>query len=111
MGILMAKNKDRLFDDIEILSGKIQEPTAGCKHTLLVGKCQVKKNSKNPLLNHCVKIKGCPPREEGFFQACNELRIELSNDIKAELRNFLEVFLMPKYKDKPEFDEAFYRIQ
>ena len=49
LGFLMAKNQDKQFDDIEVLYGKIQEPTPGHRHTLLVGQCQVNKNAENPL--------------------------------------------------------------
>jgi uncharacterized protein (DUF362 family) len=109
-GILMAKNRDRPLDDIEILHGKIHEPTKGHKHTLLVGQCQVKRNSEHQLINHCVKIKGCPPSEKALFEAYRELGIELPGDFREWMAKMPETF-MRRYLDQPEFDEAFYRIQ
>jgi len=110
MGILMAKNRDRSFDDIEILYGKILEPEGGHKHTLLVGQCQVKKNMKSPLINHCVKIKGCPPKKEDFLGAYKEVGIELPEDFMAWMEKSPETLHMRKYRDKPEFDSSFYKI-
>ena len=108
-GILMAKNKDRPLDDIEILHGKIHEPSKGHKHTLLVGQCQVKRNSEHQLINHCVKIKGCPPSEKALFEAYRELGIELPDDFTEWMAKMPETF-MRRYTDQPGFDEAFYRI-
>jgi len=110
MGILSAKNRDKPFDDIEILTGKIQEPTPGHKHTLLFGQCQVKKNGKNPLINHCVEIRGCPPSKQGFFEAFEELGIELP-DNPEEWWEKVPEFFTRQYIGRPEFDQAFYRIQ
>ena len=109
-GILMAKNRDRPFDDIEILHGKIHEPSKGHKHTLLVGQCQLKRNSEHQLINHCVKIKGCPPSEKDLFEAYRELGIELPDNFMEWMAKSPETF-MRRYIDQPEFDEAFYKIQ
>lgn len=109
-GILMAKNRDEPFDDIEILHGKIVEPTEGHKHTLLVGQCQVKKNKKNPLINHCVRIKGCPPSKKHLLKAYEELGIELPDDFMEWIKKLPAAF-MKRYTDKPEFDEAFYELK
>lgn len=110
MGIIAAKNRDKPFDDIEILTGKIQEPTPGHKHTLLFGQCQVKKNGKNPLINHCVEIKGCPPSKHVFFKAFEELGIELP-DNPTEWWEKVPEFFTEQYAGRPEFDKAFYKIQ
>lgn len=110
MGILMARNKNRSFDDIEILDGKIQEPTGNYKHTILVGQCQVKKNDKNPLINHCVKIGGCPPKKEDFLKAYKEVGIELPDDFMEWMDKSPETLHMKKYIDNPDFDPSFYKI-
>jgi uncharacterized protein (DUF362 family) len=109
IGIAMAKNKDKHFDDIEILTGKIMEPTPGHKHTLLFGQCQVKKNAKNPMIKHGVAVKGCPPSKKGFIEAYEELGIELPDNPIEWIYKVPEYF-MGQYIAKPEFDEAFYRI-
>jgi len=111
MGILMAQNKDRSFNDIEILDGKIQEPAGKHKYTLLVGQCQVKKNARNPLIKNCVKIKGCPPKKEDFLKAYKEVGIELPDDFIEWVDKSPETLHMKKYIDKPEFDNAFYNIK
>lgn len=110
-GILFAKNRDKPFDDIEILPGKIRDPEGGHKHTLLVGQCQVKRNGRNPLINHSVEIGGCPPSEEDFYKAYRELGIDLPDTFKEQVRKLPEVFYLPKYKGKPEFQEDFFRIR
>jgi len=109
MGILMAPNNDTPFDDIEILFGKILEPSGKHNHTLLLGQCQVKKNRKNPLINHCVKVKGCPPKREDFIKAYKELGIELPDD-PIKWMDELPGFFAGQYADRSEFDELFYKI-
>jgi hypothetical protein len=111
IGIMLAKNRGTPFDDIEILSGKVLDPEGGHKHTMLVGQCQVKRNGRNPRIRHCVKIGGCPPREEDFYLACRELGIELPGDLPGEIQKVAEVFLMAGYVGKPEFQEEFFRIR
>ena len=109
-GILMAKNKDKPFDDIEILFGKTQKPSGKNKHTLLLGQCQVKLNGNSPMINHCVKIDGCPPKKEDFIRAYATLGIELP-DNPTEWMTTVFGFFMGKYAGKPEFDETFYKVR
>lgn len=109
MGIAMAKNK--VFDDIEILDGKIQMPTPGHKHTLLVGKCQVKLNKDNPVINHCVKIPGCPAKKKDLMKAFKELNIEPADGFENWMDKVPEIVHMKKYEGKPEFDPSFYLIK
>jgi uncharacterized protein (DUF362 family) len=111
MGILTAKNKDKTFDDVEILYGRIQEPTPGCKHTMLVGQCQIKSNSEHPAINHCVTVRGCPPRKDDFIVACKEVGIELTDGFLDWMKKSPELVHMKRYKGNPEFDESFYRIE
>jgi hypothetical protein len=109
LGILMARNRDKPFDDIEILYGKIQEPSGKNKHTLLLGQCQVKLNGKNPVINHCVMINGCPPNKEEFIRAYRILGIDLP-DNPVEWMKTVFGFFLGKYVGKPEFDETFYKV-
>ena len=111
MGLLMASNKDKSFDDIEFLVGKNQDSTGKHKHTMLLGQCQVNRNENNPLIRHCVKVGGCPPREQDYLDACKEVGIELPAGFPASAENAARLFLMPKYKGKQGFDETFYQIQ
>jgi uncharacterized protein (DUF362 family) len=109
MGILMAKNADKPFDDIEILYGKIQKPSGKNKNTLLLGQCQVKLNDNNPMINHCVKVNGCPPNKDEFFKAYKTLGIQLP-DNPIEWMESVPGLFMGKYAGKPEFEETFYKI-
>jgi len=110
-GMLLAKNRDKPFDDIEILAGKTRDPEGGHKHTLLVGQCQVKRNGQNSQINHCVKIGGCPPSDEDFYNAYKELGIDLPGNFKEQVQKIPEIFFLPKYNGRPEFQEDFYRIR
>lgn len=109
-GILMSGNKDEPFDDIEILHGKLYDPSGTHKHTLLVGKCQVKRNGENPLVNHCVRIRGCPPSKKDLLLAYAELGIDLPDDFVERMERSPEI-LMRKYADNPEFDATFYQVR
>ena len=105
----MAKNADKPFDDIEILYGKIQKPSGKNKNTLLLGQCQVKLNDNNPMINHCVKVNGCPPSKKEFVRAYQTLGIELP-DNPMEWMDSISGLFMGKYVGKPEFVETFYKI-
>lgn len=109
-GILNAKNRDRPFDDIEILHGKALPPSEGHRHTLLVGECQVKRNGDNPLIKHCVKIRGCPPSRTDLVAAYAELGIELPDGFLEWMSRSSETYLK-RYAGRPEFDEVFYRVR
>ncbi len=109
-GLLLATNKDKGFDDVEILDGKVQEPSGTHRHTILVGQCQVNKNGKNPLIKHCVKIKGCPPRKDDFLRAYSEVGIDLPDNFLDWVDKSPETLFMLKYLNNPEFDPSFYRI-
>jgi len=108
-GILLAKNRDKPFDDIEVLHGRVLDPSVGHKHTLLVGQCQTKRNSDNPLINHCVTIKGCPPSKKDLVEAYKQLGIELPDDFIEQMEKMSETFYR-RYAGQPEFDDSFYRI-
>jgi len=110
LGIMNAKNRDKPFDDIEILHGKALPPSRGHKHTLLVGECQVKRNGENPLVGHCVKIRGCPPSRTDLVAAYAELGIELPDDFLEWMSRSSGTY-MKRYVGRPEFDEAFFRVR
>jgi len=108
-GIVMSPSESKVFDDIEILSGKKLKPSGNHKHTLLLGQCQVKLNRNNPNIKDCVMVKGCPPKKSEFINAFNKLGIKLP-DNPIEWMNNLPSFFMAQYNDKPEFEESFYKI-
>jgi hypothetical protein len=108
-GIVMSQNESKVFDDIEILSGKIQKPSGKHKHTLLLGQCQVRLNGKNPKIKNCVKVKGCPPKKNEFVDAFTKLGINLPEE-PIKWMNNLPSYFMAQYNGKPEFEEHFYTI-
>ena len=108
-GIVMSQGESKVFDDIEILSGKKLKPSGKHKHTLLLGQCQVKLNKKNPKIKDCVMVKGCPPQKDEFIDAFTKLGIKLP-DNPIEWMNNLPSFFMAQYNDEPEFEESFYKI-
>jgi hypothetical protein len=71
----------------------------------------VRKNANNPSINHCVKMKGCPPNKQDLPKAYSELGIHLPVDFLELARKGPETFHGRKYRGKPEFDESFYRVQ
>lgn len=110
MGILSAQNKKEPFDDIEILYGKKHKPSGKAKHTLLAGQCQVRANAKNPVINHCVKIKGCPPSLSDFTSAYKELGIELPNGFNEWMKKSAETLHMRRYLKDSAFDQDLFRL-
>ncbi|RJR18710.1 MAG: DUF362 domain-containing protein [Desulfobacteraceae bacterium] len=111
MGILSAKNKKEPFDQIEMLYGKKQNPSGKAKYTLLAGQCQVRANSKNPLIKHCVKIKGCPPSLSDFNVAFKELGIELPEGFSQWMEKSPETIHMRKYLNNSEFDQDLFHLK
>ncbi len=69
----------------------------------------MKLNGNNPMINHCVKINGCPPNKEDLIRAYKAVGIKLP-DNPLEWMKTVPGFFMEKYAGKPEFDETFYKI-
>lgn len=97
------------FDGVEVLTGKSMKPTPGMKKTILLGKCMYKANKDNPDISEMIPVKGCPPKAEDVVNAFHKAGIPID---KAMFDNMdqLPAFFMARYKDKPEFDEAFFRV-
>jgi len=109
MSIKMAY-KGKPFDDIEILLGKIAEPTEGNNKTILVGQCQFNKNKDHPAIKEMIPVKGCPPSQDDIQGALKQAGIRVPGAFFKSLDR-APVFLYEKYKNKPEFIEDFYQIQ
>lgn len=97
------------FDNIEILTGKIVEPTPGMNKTILLGQCQYNKNKDHPDIKECIPIKGCPPEVEDIKEALKKAGIRVPSYIFKNIEKAPLIFLN-KYKGKPEFEEIFYQI-
>jgi len=98
------------FDNVEVLLGKRMEPSEGMNKTILVGQCQYVKNKDHPNIKELIAIKGCPPSKEEIKNALKKAGIRVSPIFFKNLDQS-PVWLMQKYKGKPEFEESFYQIK
>ena len=101
--------KGEPFDDVEILTGKIMEPSPGKKKTILLGQCMYKANKDHPNINELIAIKSCPPQPKSVVEALYKAGIEVNPDIITQYRD-LPGFFMNRYKDKPEFEAAHFTV-
>jgi uncharacterized protein (DUF362 family) len=101
--------KGESFDNVEVLTGKIMEPTPDMNKTILVGQCQCNLNKDNPNINECIQIKGCPPNVQDIQEALKKAGIRAPSYIFKNIDKAPLIFLN-KYKGKPEFIEDFYQI-
>lgn len=97
------------FDDVEILTGKLMQATSGKKKTLLLGKCIYEANKNNPHIQEMIAIKGCPPSHQAIFRGLRRAGIEADPELFEHMDRAMGIH-MKKYREKPEFDEAFFRI-
>ncbi len=100
--------KGEPFEDVEVLTGKKMAPTPGKKKTILLGKCMYKAHKENPDINEMIAIKGCPPKPADIVKALHTAGIEADSGLFENIDQ-LPGFFMAKYKDKPGFEEAFFR--
>ena len=101
--------KGKPFDDVEVLTGKMMKPTPGRKKTILLGKCMYLAHRDNPDIQEMIPVKGCPPRPDDILKALRTAGIE-ADPALFENVDQLVGFYMARYKDKPEFDESFFRV-
>ena len=97
------------WDDIEVLSGKVMQPSPGRRKTILFGKCMVQANRDNPQIREPIPIKGCPPKPKAIAKALLEAGIAIDPSIFENLDALPGKFLR-RYEGKPEFDEAFFTV-
>ncbi|MFX0072162.1 MAG: DUF362 domain-containing protein [Candidatus Hermodarchaeota archaeon] len=102
--------KGKPFDNVEVLVGKSLEPTEGMNKTILVGQCQYSKNKDHPNIKELIPIKGCPPAADQVQDALKQAGINVPNYFFKNLDSGPLLFLQ-RYKDKPEFEESFFRIK
>lgn len=96
--MLLLSTREKTFDDMEILSGTLQEPSGKARKTFLFGQCQVKKNLANPSCGEIVRIRGCPPSIQEMEKALRE------NGIPADRTGYDQYrrYLMGRYGKKPD---------
>ena len=101
--------KGKPWEDVEILSGKVMKPAPQMKKTILFGKCIYQAHKNNPDIQEMIAIKGCPPKPETVSKAFHKAGIAVDPTIFENLDKVPGIFLK-RYKDKPEFDESFFKI-
>ena len=102
--------KGEPWDDVEVLTGKSMTPTPGKKKTILLGKCMYQANKDHPDINEMIAVKGCPPKPDSIVKALHQAGIEVDPSIYENIDK-LPGFFLKRYKDKPEFEEAFFQIK
>ena len=102
--------KGEPWGDVEVLTGKQMSPHPGKKKTILLGQCMCKLHKDNPAIQEAIPVDGCPPDSKAIVAAFHRAGIEVDPNI---IENFEQLpgFLMARYKDKPEFEEGFFRIE
>lgn len=102
--------KGEPWDKVEVLTGKKQKPTPGMKKTILLGQCMYKANKDNPDIQEMIAVKGCPPDPGDVVRALHQAGIKV-DPLLFEQAGKLPGFFMSRYQGKPEFDEAFFKIE
>ncbi|MFX1238041.1 MAG: DUF362 domain-containing protein [Promethearchaeota archaeon] len=102
--------KGEPFDNIEILHGKIMEPTPGMNKTILFGQCQCNKNKDHPAIKEAILIPGCPPQADKIQGALEQADIRVPSEYFKNLEKGPQMFLK-RYKDNPDFDESFFQVK
>ena len=98
------------FDEVEILTGKVMEPSPGRKKTILLGRCMYEKNKDHPNIKELIAIKGCPPQPKSIVEALHRAGIMVNPEIFANI-DLVPGFFMKRYEGRPEFDMNLFRIQ
>lgn len=101
--------KGEPWDDVEVLTGKMMKPTPGKNKTILLGKCLYEANKHHPEINNMIAIKTCPPAPKAVVKALHEVGVQVNPAVFEHLDK-APGFFMRKYQGKPEFDEAFFRV-
>ncbi len=101
--------KGEPWNDVEVLTGKIMEPTPG-KKTILMGKCLYEAHKGHPDIKNMIAVKSCPPSPKAVVKALHEAGVDVNPAIFENLDK-APGFFMRKYEGKPEFDESFFRVE
>ena len=102
--------KEGVQGRLEVLTGKRMQPTPGMEKTLLLGKCMYQKHKNNPDINEMIAVKGCPPKPADIVKALHQAGIEADPGL-FENMDQLPGFFMARYKDRPEFEEKYFRVE
>ncbi len=98
------------WEDVEILTGKSLQPTPGMKKTILLGKCMYQAHKDHPDIQQVIAVKGCPPSPAAMLKALHKAGIDADPQLFDSIDK-LPGFFYSRYKDRPEFEEAFFRVE
>lgn len=98
------------WDQVEVLTGKVMEPSPGMQATLLIGQCMYRKNKDHPDIQQMFAAKGCPPDPQDIVVALNNAGIKADAALFEQVDS-LPGFFMSRYEGKAEFDEAFFQVE
>jgi uncharacterized protein (DUF362 family) len=106
---IRAAWKGEPWDSVEVLTGKIMKPTPGMKKTILIGKCMYQANKDDPNIKELFAVKGCPPKAEDIVKAMHWAGIEVDPSLFEQIDR-LPGFFLERYRDKPQYEEAHFRV-
>lgn len=104
--LILKNGRKHEFDNVELLTGKIKEPSKGMNHTILVGICQSKLNKDHHNIINPILVPGCPPKPKLLIQALNKAGIKINKETIDEY-NFA---FADKYTNKKDFSLKDYWI-
>jgi uncharacterized protein (DUF362 family) len=107
MLLILSANKGVPFDDYEILTGKIMEPTGKANKTFLFGKCITELRENDPRINEAVPIKGCPPKYSTLIKTFREHGVDADPNVLFGIREAI----MKRYLKDPAFDLEDYYLE
>ena len=79
------------------------------KPNILFGKCMYQAHKENSDIQEVIAIKGCPPKPEKVCEALQKAGIDVNPSI-FENMDLIPGKFLKRYAGKPEFDEAFFKI-
>ncbi len=97
------------WDDVEVLTGKIMQPTPGKKKTILIGECMYRANKDHPAIQEMIAVKGCPPSPKAVVEALHRAGIEVNAAIFEHI-DAAPGFFMARYEGKAGFEESFFTV-
>ncbi|MEJ2101254.1 MAG: DUF362 domain-containing protein [Desulfobacterales bacterium] len=94
----------------EVLSGKVMQPSAGKKKTILFGKCMYQAHKDNADIREMIPIKGCPPKPDSIVKAFHQAGIDVDPNIFKNIGKLPGNFFK-RYAGRPEFEESHFQIR
>jgi len=101
--------QEKPWDDVEVLSGKVMQPAAGKKKTILFGKCMCRANKNYAGRGEMIPINGCPPKPESIVKGFQKAGIDVDPEIFKNIEKLPGNF-MKRYEGRPEFEESHFQI-